>query len=64
MDAVQAPSLSEKLTPITWIEFKAFLQKNLGKSKSFVNNIWKKLKRDSQYQLEKVYNWASHFEHF
>ena len=39
----------EKLTPITWTEFKAFLQKNLGESKSFVDSIWKKLKRDSQY---------------
>ena len=39
----------EKLTPITWIEFKAFLRKNLRKSKSFVNSIWRKLKKDSQY---------------
>ena len=37
----------EELTPITWIEFKAFLQKNLGESKSFIDSIWKKLKRDS-----------------
>ena len=40
----------EELTPITWTEFKAFLQKNLGESKSFVDSIWKKFKRDSQYQ--------------
>ena len=53
----------EKLTPITWTEFKAFLQKNLGESKSFVDSIWKKLKWDSQYQLGEVYNWASHLEH-
>ena len=39
----------EELTPITWTEFKAFLQKNLGESKLFVNSIWRKLKRDSQY---------------
>ena len=39
----------EELIPITWTEFKAFLRKNLRKSNSFVNNIWKKLKRDSQY---------------
>ena len=38
-----------ELTPITWTEFKDFLQKNLGESKSFVNSIWKKRKRDSQY---------------
>ena len=50
----------EEVAPITWTEFKAFLQKNLGESKSFVNSICKKLKRDSQYQLEEVYDWASH----
>ena len=52
-----------EVAPITWPEFKAFLWKNLGESKSFVNSIWKKLKRDSQYQLEEVYDWASHLEH-
>ena len=52
-----------EVAPITWTEFKAFLRKNLGESKSFVNSIWKKLKRDSQYQLEEVYDWASHLEH-
>ena len=51
----------KELTPIIWTEFKAFLQKNLEESKSFVNSIWRKLKRDSQYQLEEIYNWASHF---
>ena len=54
----------KELIPISWTEFKAFLQKNLGESKSFVDSIWKKLKRDSQYQLEEVYDWASHFQHF
>ena len=39
----------EDVAPITWTEFKAFLQKNLGESKSFVDSIWKKLKRDSRY---------------
>ena len=53
----------EELTPITWTEFKAFLRKNLGESKSFVDSIWKKLKTDSQYQLEEVYNRASHLKH-
>ena len=46
----------EAVTPITWAEFKTFLWKNMGESKSFVNSIWKKLKKDFQYQLEKVYN--------
>ena len=48
--------LGEKLTLITWTDFKAFLQKNLEESKSFIDSIWKKLKWDSQYQLEEVYN--------
>ena len=36
----------------------------MRESNSFIHNIWKKLKRDSQYQLEKVYNQASHLEYF
>ena len=39
----------EEPTPIIWTEFKAFLRRNLGESKSFVDSIWRKLKRDSQY---------------
>ena len=35
----------------------------MGESKSFVDSIWKKLKRDSQYQLEEVYDWASHLKY-
>ena len=53
----------EELTPITWAKFKAFLRKNLGESKLFVDSIWRKLNRDSQYQLEEVYDWASHLKH-
>ena len=53
----------EEVAPITWTEFKALLRKNLRESKSFVNSIWKKLKRDSQYQLEEVYDWASHLKY-
>ena len=48
----------KKVTSITWTKFKAFLQKKFGKFKSFINNIWKKLKKDSQYQLEEVYDWV------
>ena len=36
----------------------------MEESKSFVNSIWRKLKRDFQYQLEEVYDWASYLEHF
>ena len=39
----------EEVVPITWTEFKVFLRKNLGESKSFVDSIKKKLERDSQY---------------
>ena len=35
----------------------------MGESKSFVDSIWRKLKRDSQYQLDEVYNWASYLEY-
>lgn len=37
------------VAPISWSEFKAFLRKNLGESKSFVDSIWREMKRDSQY---------------
>lgn len=33
------PHRGEEPTPISWIEFKGFLQKNLGEFKSFVNSI-------------------------
>ena len=34
---------------VPWEEFKAFLRKNLGDSRSFVDTIWSNIKRDSQY---------------
>ena len=40
--------------PITRVEFKDFLRKNLGDSRAFVDNICKKVKRDSQYQDKSV----------
>lgn len=40
--------------PISWSEFKAFLIKDLGESRSFVDGIWSKFRRDFQYQLEEV----------
>ena len=36
--------------PVTWDEFKAFLQHKLGDSQAFVDTYWGKLKRDSQHQ--------------
>ena len=49
--------------PITWSKFKIFLQKNLGNFQAFINNIWSKFRRDSQYQLEEARDWASHLQH-
>lgn len=49
---------------IAWVEFKIILRKNLGDFKAFVNIIWSKVKRDPQYQLEEVQDWASYLEHF
>ena len=49
-------------TPITWSEFKAFLQKDLGTSQAFIDSIWSKFRRDSQYQLEEARDWVSHFQ--
>ena len=53
----------ESATPITWSEFKAFLRKDLGSSQAFIDSIWSKFRRDSQYQLEEARDWASHFQH-
>ena len=36
-------------TPITWSELKAFLREDLGNSQAFINSIWSKFRRDSQY---------------
>lgn len=40
-----------------------FFRKNLGDSRVFVDNIWSKVKRDSQYQQEEVQDWALHLEY-
>ncbi len=48
---------------MTWDKFKAFLRKSLGKSNTFVDHIWSKLRGDAQYQLEEVQDWAVHLEH-
>ena len=53
----------KRATPITWSEFKAFLRKDLGSSQAFIDSIWSKFRRDSQYQLEEARDWASHLQH-
>ncbi len=52
-----------RLAPMTWDEFKAFLRKSLGESNAFVGHVWSKLRRDTQHQLEEVQDWAAHLEH-
>ena len=39
----------KRATPITWSEFKVFLRKDLGSSQAFIDSIWSKFRRDSQY---------------
>ena len=53
----------QSATPIMWSKFKTFLRKDLGNSQAFIDNIWSKFRRDSQYQLEETRDWASHFQH-
>ena len=48
--------------PMTWVEFKDFFWKNLWNFKAFVDSIWKKIKRDSQYQDKSVQDWAAHLK--
>ena len=48
---------------MTWIKFKDFLQKNLEDFKAFVDSIWKKVKRDSQYQDKSVQDLAAYLEY-
>ena len=50
-------------TPITWSNFKTFLQKDLGSLQAFIDSIWSKFRRDSQYQLEEARDWASCLQH-
>lgn len=49
--------------PLSWLDFKAFLRKHLRNSWPFVDSIWSRLKRDSQYQKETVSDWAFHLEY-
>ena len=46
-----------------WLEFKSFFQKNFEDFRAFVDNLWSKFKRDSQYQSECVLDFASYLKH-
>ena len=48
---------------MTWQEFKDFLRKNFGDSRAFVDSIWSKIKRDSQYQDKSVQDWAAYLKY-
>ena len=43
--------------------FKTFLQKDFGNFQAFIDNIWNKFRRNSQYQLEEARDWALHLQH-
>ena len=49
--------------PMTWQAFKDFFRKNLEDSRAFIDGIWSKIKRDSQYQDKLVQDWAAHLEY-
>ncbi len=53
-----------RLTPVTWDEFKAFLRKSLGESNAFIGHVWSKLRGDAEHQLEEVQDCAAHLEYF
>ena len=53
----------DRAAPMTWTKYKTFFRKNLGDSWAFVDSIWSKLKRNSQYQLEEVQDWAAYLEY-
>ena len=59
----KAKNAGETDVPLTWEEFKAFLRRSLGESQAFVDSIWRTIRRDSQYQQEKVMDWAADLEH-
>ena len=44
----------ESATPITWSNFKTFLWKDFESSQAFIDSIWSKFRRDSQYQLKEA----------
>ncbi len=51
------------MVSITWDKFKTFLRKSLSETTSFVDSIWNKIKKDSEYQLKEVQDWAAYLEY-
>lgn len=54
---------SKAKVTIILAEFKSFLWKNRGDDQTFPNNIFDRFKRDFQYQLESILDWAAHLKH-
>ena len=48
---------------MTLAKFKHFFQKNFRDFKAFVDSIWKKIKRNSQYQDKLVLHWTASFKY-
>ena len=46
-----------------WDKFKAFFHKNLEDSQAFVDSYWRKIKREYQYQLKEILDWAAYLEY-
>lgn len=51
------------MVPITWDEFKTFVYKFSRHSRTFVDNHWAKIEKNSQYQLEDAQDQAAHLEY-
>lgn len=56
-------SQGERVALLIWIEIKTFLRKNFGDSRAFIDSIWSRVKRGSEFQKEEIHDLASHFEH-
>lgn len=39
------------------------LYKSFGNSKIFVNNFWRQIKQDAQYQQKDILDWAVYLDH-
>ena len=48
---------------MTWVEFKDFLQKNLGDDWAFTNSICSQFRRVCQYQQKSVLDWAAYLKY-
>lgn len=51
------------LIPPTWAEFEVFLQKSLGETHIFIDNIGQKFHKVSQYQLENVIDQSAYMKY-